>query len=271
MQYAQDAVNTFMQGYIQSAERKAQLADKSVDDAKKVLDAETEARANGYASNVEYAQKELDQAKRMQEKAHRQAVQAQRQQILLDSAMQASSLITATAGIWKSAMGTSGIFGVPLAIATTALMWSAFTAAKVKAMSMVGKDEEYGEGTIELLQGGSHQSGNDVDLGRKADGTRRRAEGGEFFAVINKRNSRRFRSIIQDVINSLNDGTFPSKYMSAVKTDDGVVFNLNAQTDISDLSADVNAIRKQNERKAYVDGNGNTIIVYNNLKRVVRR
>lgn len=135
----------------------------------------------------------------------------------------------------------------------------------------LGQDEEYGEGTVELLQGGSHQSGNDVDLGRKADGTRRRAEGGEFFAVINKRNSRRFRHIIPDVINSLNDGSFPSKYMNAVKTEDGIIFNLNNGADITDLSADVSAIRRQNERKAYVDGNGNTIIVYNNLKRTIRR
>lgn len=272
MQYAQEAINTFMQAYVQEAERKASLADQAVEDTKRVLETEQEARANGYASNVEYAQKELDQSKRMQEKAHRQAVQAQRQQILLDSALQASSLITATAGIWKSAMQTKGIFGIPLAIATTALMWGAFTASKIKAMSMVGKDEEYGEGTVELLEGGSHQSGNDIDLGRKKDGTRRRAEGGEFFAVINKRNSRRFRKLIPDVINSLNNGTFPSKYMSAYDTSDNLVVNVdgNAET-LRSLSSDVRDIRKQNERKTYVDGQGNIVVRYRNVTRTYKR
>ena len=272
MQYAQEAVNTFMQAYVQEAERKAHIADQAVEDTKRVLETEREARANGYASNVEYAQKELDQSKRMQEKAHRQAVQAQRQQMLLDSATQASSLITATAGIWKSAMTTTGIIGVPLAIATTALMWGAFTASKIKALSMVGKDEEYGEGTVELLEGGSHQSGNDIDLGRKKDGTRRRAEGGEYFAVINKRNSRRFRKLIPDVINSLNNGTFPSKYMSAYDTSDNLVVNVdgNAET-LRSLSSDVRDIRKQNERKTYVDGNGNMVVRYRNVTRTYKR
>jgi hypothetical protein len=260
-----------MQAYVQEAERKASLADQAVEDSKRVLETEQEARANGYASNVEYAQKELDQSKRMQEKAHRQAVQAQRQQILLDSAMQASSLITATANIWKAFTG-AGIFGIPMAIAATALMWGAFTASKIKAMSMVGKDEEYGEGTVELLEGGSHQSGNDIDLGRKKDGTRRRAEGGEFFAVINKRNSRRFRKLIPDVINSLNNGTFPSKYMSAYETSDNLVVNVdgNAET-LRSLSSDVRDIRKQNERKTYVDGQGNMVVRYRNVTRTYKR
>ena len=84
-------------------------------------------------------------------------------------------------------------------------MWGSFAYSKIKAVQAVGKSEEYGEGTVELLSGGSHQSGNDVDLGTKSDGTKRRAEGGEFFAVINKRNSRRYRRIIPSVIGALNN------------------------------------------------------------------
>ena len=128
--------------------------------------------------------------------------------------------------------------------------------------------ESYGDGTVELLNGGSHQSGDDVDLGTKPDGTRRRAEGGEFFAVINKRNSRKYRRIIPDVINSLNRGTFAKKYLNAYNTD-GVNISLQqgSTPDLRDLKDDVREIKEQNRRRRYVDGNGNVVEVYKNLTR----
>jgi hypothetical protein len=131
--------------------------------------------------------------------------------------------------------------------------------------------EEYGEGTVEMLQGGSHQSGNDIDLGRKSDGTRRRAEGGEFFAVINKRNSRKYQRIIPDIINSLNGGTFEQKYISAY--DGGGQLAISVQneknTDLRGLSSDVRAIREQGDRHSYTDSRG-THMVYKNLHRIIK-
>lgn len=271
LQYAQEAMQSFMQSYVQMAEARQQLADKEVEKAKSALEAEIEARNQGYASDVVGAQKELDLARKTQEKARKQAQKAQRAQMAMDTATQTSSMITATANIWK-AFTASGPWGVAAAIAATALMWGSFAASKLKAMQLGSEGtEKYGEGTVELLSGGSHQSGNDVDLGVKADGTRRRAEGGEFFAVINKRNSRKFRKYIPSVINSLNDGTFPSKYLNAYATDDALVFNVNQSSEeLKNLSTDVRAIRKANERKTYVDGRGNMIEVYRNVKRVTR-
>jgi hypothetical protein len=127
------------------------------------------------------------------------------------------------------------------------------------------KTEEYGEGTVELLQGGSHQSGNDIDLGRKKDGTRRRAEGGEYFAVINRRSSRRFRRLIPNVVKSLNDGTFLSKYGNAYP--DAGIMVMNAQNDISQLSDDVRAIRKQGEERVFIDGQGRKVEKHKNVTR----
>ena len=121
------------------------------------------------------------------------------------------------------------------------------------------------------MEGGSHQSGNDIDLGTKPDGTRRRAEGGEFFAVINKRSSRRFRKIIPDVINSLNNGTFAHKYLKSYSDGDGLTLNVTGQSpDLRNLSDDVREIKEQNRRRVYVDGDGNTIESYKNLKRKIK-
>lgn len=272
LQYATEALNSFMQSYVQAAEAKAQLAQKAVDDSKRVLEAEIEARNQGYASDVVTAQKELDLARKNQEKAKKQAEKAQRTQLALDTAQQASSMITASANIW-SAFTKLGPWGVAAAVAATALMWGSFAASKLKALQMASSNSEtYGEGTVELLSGGSHQSGNDVDLGRKADGTRRRAEGGEFFAVINKRNSRKYRKVIPDVIKSLNNGTFTGKYLNTYKTDDGLLVNVSqSPEELKTLTTDVSAIRRAQERRMYVDGRGNTIEVYRNIRRTTRR
>ena len=163
--------------------------------------------------------------------------------------------------------------GFPFAIPAIATMWISFAAAKIKATQLAKKNTEtYGDGTVELLSGGSHQSGNDIDLGTKPDGTRRRAEGGEFFAVINKRNSRKFRKIIPSVINSLNDGTFAHKYLNAYSGDHGLNVVLQNDTpDLRELKSDVSEIRRQNETRVYTDANGNVISVYKNLKRTIKQ
>ena len=129
--------------------------------------------------------------------------------------------------------------------------------------------ESYGEGTVELLQGGSHQSGNDIDLGRKKDGTRRRAEGGEYFAVINKRSSRKYGSVIPDVINALNQDTFAAKYMGAYAGGMVSVTVNGRNPDLKELTQSVNDIRDQGRMRTYSDG-GATVTQYKNLKRIVR-
>ena len=264
LSYAMDGLNQFISAYAEAADKKRQLADAEVERTQNVLQAEIEARNKGYANDVETARKEMEEAKKNQQKAIENQRRAQRAQIALETATQASNLITATTTILK--------LGFPWFIPALAIMWGTFAAAKVKAWQMAGSGkEQYGEGTVELLEGGSHQSGHDIDLGTKPDGTRRRAEGGEFFAVINKRNSRKYRSVIPDVIGSLNNGTFAEKYLNAY---DGANININApehkSADLTALSNDVRSIREQGERMTYVDGQGRTIVVYKNVKRILK-
>ena len=262
-----DTLASIVDSWNEVAEAAIRAADAQVDSAQKALDAEIEARNAGYANNVETARKELEQAKKTQAEALKERERAQKAQIALDSAQQSSSLITATANIWKALSGVSP-FGTALAIAAITTMWGSFAASKVKAVQAV-KSEQYGEGTVELLQGGSHASGHDVDLGRKPNGTRRRAEGGEFFAIINKRNSRKYRSVIPDVINSFNNGTFADRYQRANAAMAGTAIEIAGGTDITALERDVAAIRKQGDETRSIDGKGNTIIKYKNLTRKI--
>jgi hypothetical protein len=270
VEFALESLSQLMEGYVQAAEAKRQLADEEVDRAQKVLDAEIQARNEGYAYDVMSAQKELDLARRNQQKAIEEQRRAQQAKEAIDTATQVSSLITATANIWSS-MSSIPVVGVGLAIASIALMWGSFAASKIMAHQAAGSGtEEYGDGTVELLEGGSHQSGNDIDLGRKKDGTRRRAEGGEYFAVINKRNSRKYRNLIPEVINALNDGTFAEKYMGAYGNT-GVNVNVGGTPDLSILQGDVRRIREQGESNSFTDGNGNTVMQYKNLRRMIRK
>ena len=271
LEFALDSVNTFIEAYAQAAEQKRQLADAEVDRAQSVLEKEIEARANGYANEVETARKELETAKKNQQKAIEQEKRAQQAKEMIDTATQASSLITATANIWSSLSGIP-IVGTALALAAIATMWGSFAAAKIKAREVTrGGDEEYGEGTVELLQGGSHQSGNDIDLGRKADGTRRRAEGGEFFAVINKRNSRKYRGVIPDVVNSLNNGTFAEKYMNAYNGGD-VTFYRDGGTNLDKVERGIDRINTNLEKpQVYTDESGNIVMRYKNLTKIIRK
>lgn len=252
-----------------AADAAVAAADKQVEAAQKALDAEIEARNQGYANEVETAQKELALAQKNREAALKEQERAQRAQALMDSATQTSSLVTASANIWKAFSGIP-VVGPALAAAALVTMWGSFAAAKIKA-SQVSRSEQYGEGTVELLEGGSHASGHDIDLGTKKDGTRRRAEGGEFFAVINKKNSRRFRDVIPDVINSFNDGTFAERYRKANASLAGAAVGMVVEgTDVSGLERDVAAIRRQGDESRFVDQRGNVVVRYKNLTRKIK-
>ena len=267
-----DSIGSLVDSWGAAAEAAVNAANAQVDAAQRVLDAEIEARNAGYANEVETAQKELELAKKNREQALKEQQKAQKAQLAADSITQASSLVTASANIWASLSGIP-VVGPGLAAAALVTMWASFAAAKIKAVQVSKQNtEQYGEGTVELLQGGSHASGHDIDLGTKKDGTRRRAEGGEFFAVINKRNSRRFRDVIPDVINSFNDGTFADRYQRANAAMAGYAVQLigGGKTDVSGLEKDVAAIRQQGDETRYVDGQGNTIIRYKNLTRKIK-
>jgi len=265
-----DGIGSIIDAWAKEAEQAVNLANQRVQAAQTALDAEIEARNNGYANNVLQAQKELELQKQNEQQALREKERAQKAQLRIDSITQASSLITASANIWQSLSGIP-VVGVGLAVAALATMWGSFAASKVRAAQATRPTEQYGDGTVELLQGGSHASGHDIDLGTTKDGKNRRAEGGEYFAIINKRNSRKYGDLIPDVINSFNNGTFADKYQRANDDMAGVALAMVGAngTDVSNLERDVRAIRKQGARSRFVDASGNTIEVYKNVTRKI--
>ena len=212
MQY----MDEFMDKRIEMAEIAVEAAQRESEAAKTNLDYEMEARANGYAHNVDLARREYEEKLAIEQKAVAEKRRLEKIQEGINTLSQISSLITSSALIWQSAMA----FGLPagpiLAAAVTALMWGSFAAAKIQAAQLANA-KTYGEGGMEYIDyGGSHASGKDVDFGRTKDGRPRRVEKGEVVSVINKKNVEKYGvSNIENIVNSLNNGTFEKQYISS--------------------------------------------------------
>lgn len=275
-----DAVNivieqlqSIMDAEVELAEQAVEAAEARVEAAQKAYDAEVEARNNGYANNVATAKKELEQEKKNQQEKQKMLQAAQKRQEAMNTVTQASSLVTASANLWSS-FSSIPIVGPALALAAIATMWTSFAVAKIKAKQVTAsQSDEYGEGGLEFLEGGSHASGDDIDLGVKNKKKRRmRAEGGEALAIISKKRTRKYKKILPDVINSLNKGTFEDKYLNAFASSDGlnISLNSNGSVDLSKIEDDVRSIRKQSETKYYTLPNGAVVIQHKNVKRIIK-
>lgn len=273
-----DATNTIisnlqqiMQAEVQLAEAAVEAAQKRADSAKSALDAEIEARNNGYANNVASARKEYELEKKKVADNQKLLQQAKRRQEALDTALQTASLITATANIWKAMSGVPFI-GPALAITAIAGMWASFAAAKIKARQVAAAGQEYGEGGLEFLEGGSHASGNDIDLATKNKrGKNMRAEGGEALAIINKRNTKRYRKQLPSIIESLNKGTFEDKYLRAF--DKGSQLSLRVESnrvDLSKIEGYVEKISNRDTTQRVSLSDGSILVVRKNVRRIIK-
>ena len=211
MQY----MDEFMDKRIEMAEIAVEAAQRESEAAKTNLDYEMEARANGYAHNVDLARREYEEKLAIEQKAIEEKQRLQKIQESIDTVTQISSLVTATAQLW-AAYASIPFAGQALAIAATALMWGSFAAAKIQAAQLANA-KTYGEGGMEYIDyGGSHASGRDVDFGRTKDGRPRRVEKGEVVSVINKKTVEKYGvSNIENIVNSLNNGTFEKQYISS--------------------------------------------------------
>lgn len=267
-----DQLKNILAAEVELAEQAVAAAEKRVDAAQKAYDAEIEARNNGYANDVATAKKELEAEKKNQQEKQKILADAQRRQQAIDTVTQTSSLITASANIWAS-FSKMGIVGPILAAAAIASMFTSFAVSKIKARQVANATQEYGEGGLEFLEGGSHASGNDIDLGVTNKKKRRmRAEGGEALAIINKRRTRKYKKILPDVVESLNKGTFEDKYLNAFAGADGmnISLNNNARVDLSKIEEDVRNIRQQSETICYTLPDGSVVMQRRNIKRIIK-
>ena len=261
---AKSALSSWIDARKEAADQAKELADDEVAAAENALNREIELRNQGYANDVALRERELADAKQKQKEALEMQQKAKKEELAINTAMEASNMAVAIANLFKQ----FGWYAIPL----TAVMLGAWGATKISALNSI-KSTKYREGGVMLLEGGSHQSGHDINLGIGPDGSNLRAEGGEYFAVINKRNSRRYGSEIPNIVNALNSGMFEDRYIKTsdamgmlpriIKADDG------SAVDLSAVESGVGALVKQGERTWSTEGEYR-VMRYKNLTRRVR-
>ena len=192
-----DSLNQISEARVRDAEAATRAADERVKAAEDALEKEQELAAEGLANNVTLRQKELAEAKAAREEAAKEEAQARRTQILLDSAGQISSLVTASANIFKS-LSTIPFAGIPLAIATIGIMLGAFAKAKSDALK-AAQIPKFRKGT--KLEGRSHEAGG-LAISDEYGNVVGEAEGGEW--LIGTKPSREHDTFLK----RLNTGEF---------------------------------------------------------------
>lgn len=259
LETSMEYMDEWMDKRIEMAEVAVEAAQRETESAKTALDYEMQARANGYANNVELARKEYEQKLQMEREAIAERKRLEKIQEGINTAQQIGALVTATANLW-SGYSEIPIVGPALAIAATALMWSSFFAAKIQAAQLANA-ETHGQGMAEYIDyGGSHASHNDVDFGHTKDGRRRRVERGEVVGVVRKDKVQKYGiERVMNIINNLNNGTFEKNYVSSTELVNSVMGESpESRANSAFLSAKVEDMLRSAESRSMGLKTGNT-------------
>ncbi len=236
-----DQVSQIMQADIAAAEKHTQLIESRLSDAENQLEKEKDLQEQGLANNVDAKQKEIAQLKIEREKALEEEKKAQKAQLLLDSATQLSSLITATANIWK-ANSSIPYIGTALAIAGTALMWGSFAAAKIKASQAIDAKAEYGAYGDDsgMVVGKRHSQGGERFIDHLE------VEHGERWGILNRTASNKYATLFPEMISSMNNLSFPGMRIKGNHT----TVNVDTKKMQSELESINTGIRILNDNMA---------------------
>ena len=182
------------QAQVDAADARVEAAQKSTDAAQGFFEEQKALSEQGFANDLDLASRQLEAAKANEEKALEQKKKAQRQQILLETALQAANLATAASQTLRTFNGPL----LPIGIALIATMIGAFVASKAKALQAT-KFRDGGQGRVDgtgLIVGNSHEGG----------GVQFEAEGGEFmgtdgnrFGIVNKRMTSKHFDLLQAI------------------------------------------------------------------------
>lgn len=188
-----DVIDNINDKRVEDAQRNRELLETQISELESELETEAELYAAGYASNVEAKKKELKDVKKQREVALKAEEEALKKQRNLDSIQQASSLLTASANMFKG-WSTIPFVGQVLAIAAIGAMLVAFAATR-KQVNETTKLAKGGHGDI---TGRSHSEGGERFLDHIE------VEQGEKWGVLSRPASRKYGRIFENMVDSFN-------------------------------------------------------------------
>lgn len=178
----------------------SQLSDRA-DTLEEQLDRELRLNEQGFASNVEAKRKEIEELKKIEQRALTEKTELLKKKKRLDDIEQLSSLITSSANIFQS-LSAIPFVGVPLAIGLIATMFGAFISSKSQANNLT-KLEKGGSGDdTGMFTGASHSDGG-IGFLEQVE-----VQGGEKWGVLNRNASSKYGIKFDDMVESMNLGTF---------------------------------------------------------------
>jgi hypothetical protein len=244
-----DSLSSIYDSAINKKKEQIQATEDEISTLEDQLDKEKDLQDKGLANNVDTIQKELDAKQKQKDEEVKQEEELlkrqtalKKAQIIIDTATQASNLITASTEIFSALAGIPFV-GVPLAIATIAVMLGAFAAAKVSAFKAVddaASSTSFGDGG--MIDGPSHE--NDGVRYKAMDGSNRivEVEGGEY--VVNKESTRKYRNIIEAINqDNLNATDFLTLAIEELLSGTGAHLMTETQDKAADVSASVDKMQ----------------------------
>lgn len=218
------------------------------------LEREIQLAELGFASDVTLKRKEIEEEKKKNAAVKAELEKAKKSQMAIDTAIQASSLVTAIANIFKSLSGLPFGAGIPIAIALSGLMIGFFIKSKVDAAKAA--KARYGKSGFlskdGVVEGRYHSQGGqmlEVERGEIVqvgdDGKRKRVE------VVRRERVTEY----MDLLSAANSGDRQAIAMQALKLAEIETLPAHIQNkifasvaggrDISTARADVPRIRQR--------------------------
>ena len=234
-QFVKDGINSVVNTKINAAQKIHEVSRKEIEDAQSNLDEQIALQKAGEKANVAGALSLLQAKKEIGQKALKEQERLQKAQNRIDNVQTIGSLVTASANLWKQSSKLGPILGPIAAIAAIGTMFGSFIFAKAQAR----KVSKFGSGGSFNIGGGSHSSGNDTSLGVH-NGVEMRVEKGEKAGIFSRGAVNRYGSEINEVIKSMNKGTFSRKhgktFTAAADMPDYIIAKSGADSaDIEDL------------------------------------
>jgi hypothetical protein len=154
------AVSDAVAQQIAALQKEVDFRNQRIDDLQNNLNTELQLNALGKASNIKGIQEQLRAEKQALDKAQADKEEAAKAQFAIDTALQASNLITSISALYSSLSGLPFGIGVAIATALSAVMIGSFIASKATAANAAG----FAEGGY-TGRGGKYEVAGDVHKG----------------------------------------------------------------------------------------------------------
>jgi len=166
---------------------------KQINETEQKLNEEQQKQKEGLANNVKLEEQRLIMLAAKQKEAEAMQQKALKRQRAVDSITQSINMATAISGILKD-LGSMGIIGLVLAPALIASLLILFKNSKQKAADAA----KYEQGGYGVLGGKRHSDGGTYvpNIGE--------VEQGEFFGIINRKQTQKYQSGLAPLIDGIN-------------------------------------------------------------------